>query len=372
MKNEDIILRYRDLFGNQGTADQVLGSILEGLGSDKRTAEMAASAISEIGPVTDDVIPALINNLYHDERASQAIRSALRGMGDPALQQLVSRLPSAQVPLRYLLIKAIGEFGPAARSAAPHLQLVFNSTDPIDRLYAVMALASIEGFRAELCIDIAKAFSGRPYTENEVEFAVRCLSEMGLSAAEALPIIVLGLIRLDDLLASGPAFVLSKIGSPAVLAIPALLQRSEQCAATSLERIIADVDHRGELNESLRMALAIQDRAARIQASCFAVVQSTPSLKILGDWLDHHDLHMRLGSIATLGSFGTAAVPMLQQLRPFFDSDHPEERMHAAVASWQIGAPEPKYERIAILALEESNAAASTIEWVKRVFSSQR
>ncbi len=63
---------------------------------------------------------------------------------------------------------------------------------------------------------------------------------------------------------------------------------------------------------------------------------------------------------------------MLQQLRPFFDSDHPEERMHAAVASWQIGAPEPKYERIAILALEESNAAASTIEWVKRVFSSQR
>ncbi len=61
------------------------------------------------------------------------------------------------------------------------------------------------------------------------------------------------------------------------------------------------------------MALAIQDRAARIQASCFAVVQSTPSLKILGDWLDHHDLHMRLGSIATLGSFGTAAVPMLQQ-----------------------------------------------------------
>ncbi len=29
MKNEDIILRYRDLFGNQGTADQVLGSILE-------------------------------------------------------------------------------------------------------------------------------------------------------------------------------------------------------------------------------------------------------------------------------------------------------------------------------------------------------
>ncbi len=88
-----------------------------------------------------------------------------------------------------------------------------------------MALASIEGFRAELCIDIAKAFSGRPYTENEVEFAVRCLSEMGLSAAEALTIIVLGLIRLDDLLASGPAFVLSKIGSPAVLAIPALLQR---------------------------------------------------------------------------------------------------------------------------------------------------
>ncbi len=47
MKNEDIIRRYRDLFGNQGNADQVLGSILEALGSDKRTAAMAASAISK-------------------------------------------------------------------------------------------------------------------------------------------------------------------------------------------------------------------------------------------------------------------------------------------------------------------------------------
>ncbi|MFO0916499.1 MAG: hypothetical protein U0795_26315 [Pirellulales bacterium] len=381
MKNEKMILGYREIFGPEnGTAEETLNSILSSLGAAKRTAEMAADCISSIGPVTDAVIPALIKNLHQDERASRAIRSALRGMGDLALEQLVASLPNATAPLRYYLIRAIGEFGAAARSASRSVQLLLGSTDPVDRLYAAAALTSMSEGRSDLTIEIAKAFSGLGYSELEVEFATICLADLASDSADALPIIILGLIRLDDFLASGPMYVLGKIGFRGIPAVPALLhrvcQRStsefDRCneyAASALEAIAVDLRTRGELTEPLERALACRVPGSKMQANCRVVAETTNAIEQLEAWLDHSDLMMRLGAIAGLGFFGPAAMSMAKKLDKFLSADSPEERLHAAIACRQICGHASSYGRIAAMAVNQTRLSPAMMEWVQQVLS---
>lgn len=384
MENEERILEYRGLFGPaNGTAEEILNSILASLGSAKRIAEMAADCLSTIGPVSDAVIPTLIKNLHHDERASRAIRATLRGMGEVALQQLVAALPQSGIPLRYYVIKAIGEFGPAARSTADCLRPLLVSSDALDRFYAAGALTSIEGSRSELTLEIASAYSGVGYTEIEVDFATNCLADLGSDAADAVPIIILGLIALDDLSASGPTFVLGKIGHRSIPAIPALLHRACQrssapsdrgtdYASSALQAIAEDLRMRGELSEPLARAISGRVSDANLQSSCCGVADSTHAIRDLERWLEHADLSVRLGAIAGLGLFGPAAKPAWERLGKFLRSESPEERLQAALACGQIGGFEESYGRIAINALGQARVSAAMREWVQQVLSGRQ
>ncbi|MFO0916507.1 MAG: hypothetical protein U0795_26355 [Pirellulales bacterium] len=258
------------------------------------------------------------------------------------------------------------------------MQSLLGAADPLDRFYAAWALTSIEGRKSDLTIEIARAYSGLGYSEIEIDIATDYLSDLGSDAADALPVIILGLMGLDDFLSSGPTDVLGKTGHRGIPAVPALLHQVsrlssdqfevvDERAANALESIAGDLRNRDELSEPLERAIGCRVSGSKQQSSCHLVAELTNAIRALEAWLDHPDLSMRLGAMAGLGFFGPAAIPALDHLCSFFSSDTPEERLHAAVACRQIGGDEKLYEEITALALDQSRVSAAMREWVQQV-----
>lgn len=112
-EDRDFLLSHADWAGlPDGTPEQILEGLIDMLNSDKRTAEIAAGEVSRFGLTNSSVIPALIDNLDHDERAARAMRRALCSIGSEGLHQLVARLPNAKNWFhRCSILRAISEFG---------------------------------------------------------------------------------------------------------------------------------------------------------------------------------------------------------------------------------------------------------------------
>jgi HEAT repeat protein len=113
---------------------------------------MAASAVGEIGPAARDAAPDLVECLEeaHDGPAGtrlrlQVARAVWRIQQEPGflLSIGIEALGDAKWSLRRLAAQWLGELGPAAQPAVPHLERALKDEHPSVRRHAASALERI-------------------------------------------------------------------------------------------------------------------------------------------------------------------------------------------------------------------------------------
>lgn len=225
--------QFRRLFDDwTSPSREIVNRLLDGLGADKRTAENCAGYVRDLGPVTDDVITALVRSLDFEERSARAIRSTLVAFGLPALEQLVREFRDTKnldENLRSaLLIQAIGEFGAAAATVVPDLIECLDHPMLHVRVHAAIALWRIDG-RAQGRASTVVQGIAIPGLWEIIDPVIETLCEMGTEAREVLPVLV-GMLVMNDpqnrdsywLGRRGAIVVLEHMGSAAAAASPAL------------------------------------------------------------------------------------------------------------------------------------------------------
>ena len=213
--------------------EAILKRLLDNLKADKRTAEWTVDLVHDLGPVTEDVIPALVSALDYEERCARPIRRALVAFGPAAMAQLVhefrGKKANVEESLRCaLLIQAIGEFGAAAAETVPDLVECLDDSMLHVRVHAAIALWRIDG-RAKGRAGVVVQGIWLPGLWEIVDPACLALCEMGTEAQEVLPVLI-GVLAMTDerhleryrLGISGAISVLESMGSAAAAAIPAL------------------------------------------------------------------------------------------------------------------------------------------------------
>jgi hypothetical protein len=230
--------------------DELLKRLLDNLRADKRTAEWTANLVHQLGPVTDDVIPAMIRALDFEERSARPLRRALVACGPPAMTQLVEELRTTNRDdsLRCtLLIQAIGEFSAAAAEATSDLTECLDHPLLHVRVHAAIALWRIDG-RAQGRASVVAQGLSIPGLWEIVDPSVAALCEMGAEAQEVLPVL-LGVLEMDDartgsdrfyLGRRGAMFVLEKMG-PAAAAATAVLKATQSDPDESIRVIATEV-----------------------------------------------------------------------------------------------------------------------------------
>jgi len=97
---------------------------------------------SELGPLAQPAIPALINLLGDEEVSEDAARS-LVAIGAAAVEPLISTLTNRDPKTRIAAIEVLGEMGPVSRRAVPALSRIVRDEQGAVALAATQALKRI-------------------------------------------------------------------------------------------------------------------------------------------------------------------------------------------------------------------------------------
>ncbi len=161
----------------------VVAGLRKALRKDAVSAEKAAQALKHLGSVAEPALPELVEALRYDEESvATAVGQALIAIGPSAISPLKAELNDANLFVRRRAAQILGQFGAAARSAAPALVLMLYDSEYQVHAAAEMTLIQIgEGSIAPL--------SARLQTEDEQgrRLVLGVLSKLG---APAVPIIV--------------------------------------------------------------------------------------------------------------------------------------------------------------------------------------
>jgi glyceraldehyde-3-phosphate dehydrogenase type I len=156
----------------------------------------AAKALGKIGPVTDQVIPALIK-----------------------------ALEDSDWEVRYYAAKALGKIGPVAKDAAPALIKVLEDSDSYVRRYAAEALGKIGPVTDQVIPALVRALKGSDRYVHR--YAAEALGKIGPVAKDAAPALIKALEDSDSYVRRYAAEALGKIGPVTDQVIPALVRALE-------------------------------------------------------------------------------------------------------------------------------------------------
>ncbi|MEQ1828385.1 MAG: hypothetical protein ABL921_20660 [Pirellula sp.] len=357
------------------TIDECLQALLECLNADKRTAENAADLISMIGPISHQVIPALIKNLDHDERAAQSMRRALNGMGPDALGQLVTELDTATKWHRESILLAIGEFGPQGSIAIPSLERHIESDEDLSTsVAAAIAHVRVIGPNSHNILHVAKGLFPQEFVVPEIGgHAYRTIYANPSFASEVLPMLIGSLVisQYDSYYGVFPCELLGGIGFRALPAVPALQRAScgdievSKAAKFALDQIYTSLKKRRLLNSALERAFDC-NTATSLDACAALIVAGSNSLQQLLRSLGHRDVEMRRGAILSIGSFGVAAQSSLPAIKDLTHNEDIVLRAYAAVANWQISGKAKRNASIVVEVLKENEPRKCPVAWFAR------
>lgn len=303
----------------------------------------AAEQLSFIAEPDAGTVRSLVMALTDEnEDVRQEVQRALRRFGQRTVPQLTDALRHRDARIRAGAAQVLGDFGPNATAATPHLMARLTDKQEIVRAEAARSLGRIGKQEASPALAdrlddpsavvrraVAEALGAMSARDATARLMTRFSdrdANVRIAAAKAVWLItrraelsVPILIRaLADREAGGPAtFVLGEIGRDATAAIPALVQ------ALQTEQV-----HR-PLRTPPSAALAL----GRIGLAAI------PALLPL---LEHPKAQVRISSAITLGFMGGSATNAVPNLLPLLQDNDLEVRQATAIALGSIQPANPE------------------------------
>ncbi len=246
---------------------------------DKKSRPYAAAALTEVRPIPDAAVNALIDNLKEPEPEQRgAVQSALITLGPVAVGPLIGTLKDKT--RRDSAALTLGRMGKSAEAALPDLMEGLNDPDATFRISSHQALV-----------------------------------HMGPSA---VPQLIQALKDPSDRVWYSAVLALGKIGPAAKSAVPALMEAMKS-------------DNKGLRILALNALVRIEPDHRAIDARVEEIVP------VLADSLRHAEPALRLWSCVCLGKIGRGAKPAAPELAAALKDKDLRVRIQAAMALGQIG-----------------------------------
>jgi len=348
-------------------ADQVLPALVRAMESrDSLVRHDAAWALGRLGPGAKTAIPLLLRALEDEDNEVQwAAAVALGQMGEGAVDGLVQLLDHEDPRVRQWAARALGETGPAAKSAAARQRrAVEEDTDKEVRATGVWAMGTVGGE------SVIPALSAALEHEDPRVRVLACdgLRHLNAHAAEAVPALAEALSCQDPEVRKWAAIGLGEKAprdKHAIRALAAALGDNDpnvRLEAARALRAIGPAAKEAEpaLVESLSRPRLFDEREWDIgRAGAFALQSVGPDpdadLPPLLGQLAHTDASARAAAAVALGGFGNAADVVVPALAEALRDQDPGVRVSAASALEVLGAAAEAAEPVLGQALKDRN-----------------
>jgi HEAT repeat protein len=255
-----------------------------------------------------------------------------------AVPALIAAVKDQDEGVRVEAVLALGEIGPAAKAAAPHLlalvpQEMFSLIDP----RVVTALGNMgSGVVAEL----EKAVKGAG--ANRCVVALQAIGLIGRDAKDAVPAAAEALSDPHRLVREYAAKALGRIGPDAAAALPKLEKTlHDKSVAVRLAAGLALYQIAGGKEGIPIFTAALHEPTAALRIdACRALGQlgkdGAPALRDLSSALTDREAEVRLSAAAALGKIGPAAKAVADKLSPCLKDEELAVALAAGFAYWQI------------------------------------
>jgi HEAT repeat protein len=338
-----------------------LPTLLKELGSESAPVRQAvAEALGQIGPTAAPAVPALALALgdWHPG-VRQAAARALAALGpaaEPAVPALIQRLPDEAEEVRQASLEALGRIGPPAVPALAEILQQRDTRRMADRLQERMAIKDwleridLEAYQREplkalrnVQWHFSHALDDRVETVHHA--AATALGKIGPPAGIAVPVLLESLGDRDSRVRQAVAAALGQIGPEARAALPALAgkladpsEAVRKTGADALGKIDPDWAGRPELEDTLTTLAGMLGRSgAERQLAAGALVQmGRASVPSLTRSLQDADRQVREAAATALGLIGPAAGQAIPVLRLALQDDFSWVREAAAQALQRI------------------------------------
>ena len=294
----------------------------------------AELGLTELGPLAEAAIPALINEIQdpHPDSRREAIL-ALAAMGptaEPAVGALTKALDDPHV--RGAAAFALGRIGPAARPAAAKLEALSTQDSPLLKTVSLWALARIypnDRKRQQEAVErLANALTNPQRLVREA--AARALADLKPGPEIAMPAIRRALEHADGAQLTDALDALASLGAAAV---PELIDALQEEPA--------------------------QARVAYILGRIGPA--AAPAVPALAKLVHSPNADVQREAIFALAKIGPKAAPAVKSLVQVFQDGQPEVRYGAAYALGEIGPAASAAKPALVAALQDSDSVAAVV-----------
>ena len=326
---------------------EVVPALLNALGDTAEDVRAAtAKALGSIGPVSPEVVPALLNALgdaAEDVRAATA--KALGEIGPAvteAVPKLLAALDDAEMDVRWAAAQALGNIGPAAAEAVPRLLVALSASQSESRTWAATALAGIGPSVPGVMPALISALGDAEMDVRAV--TAEAIGNIGPAAVEAVPALITALGDAEAYVRGGAAAAFGRIGPAATEAVPALLATLGDADA-GVRRATAEA--LGNIGPAaakavLTLSTALRDNEWTVRLATAETLgrigpAAAGAVPALITALNAPELYIRAATAETLGRIGPAAAEAVPALITALGDADRGVRAVAAKALGEIG-----------------------------------
>jgi HEAT repeat protein len=297
------------------------GSLLTALDTDdSQTVQLAASAISRLGPLGESAVPALrraMNGRLDSRLFAIKSLASLGAKAKGAVPELRTALSDTDARIRELALNALSQVGSEPGSTAA-LAAALTATDPKLRDAAGLALNRAASIDASAVSPLLQALASR--TPAIRQCAARSLGKAGAGARDATPALEHALKDADLNVRREAAMALGRIGLPAWRAVPKLgaaLDDRSMSVRRAAVSALAELAPRASNSVYYLLAAARRPELRRqaFDGLVAAGPAAVPDLLVAIDNREQYDARiLALAALAKLGPEAHEAVQPLEYL----------------------------------------------------------
>lgn len=320
--------------------------LIDGLKSDR--SDISAEAVHGLAVIGTPAVPAIQTLItgHHDQTCVNAC-DALAAIGagaDKAIEQLVNAAKSTDPALRWHAISALGDVGPAAKSAAPVLIACLSDQDTQVKLSAERSLVKIGKGAVPTLVESLK-------NESLHSAVASIIGEIGPDAKAAVPALA-GMLRSKDPEIRREAILaLASIGPEASQTVPELIKLASDKTSPNRPAAAFALGKMGakEAVPVLKEGMADKDNQVLRLASVWALLQIEPAnadyaktaVPLLTDALENEKADIRREAARTLGRIGATAKSAVPALQKHLRDPASAVRRESLIALAEIGSDTP-------------------------------
>jgi HEAT repeat protein len=349
--------------------------------SDAHVRSMAARALGSLGTPAVTVLIAALND--PDKEVMSEAAGALAHIGPAAKEAVPALITAMKGPIAQSAAAALGRIGPAAKEAVPALILALKDTDREVRRAAATALGGIGPaakeavpalIRAMSDLDAPTSFDPQDDYKNEnLDLRSRANRALVKIGTDAIPLLIAALRDPAEVVQSGAARALKRIGPPAKDAKTALLAAMKDPSGSVRARAVTLLGEFGPTaSEVPALIEAMKDQEKEVRRpTAIALSMIGPEAKeavpVLIKALKDPDEEIRLSTAKALGKIGPAAKLAVPALIEALSDPNNYVRDYAAGALGDIGPASKEAVPALIKALKDKSTQLMAVIALQKI-----